>query len=210
MEAVRKFAPGKGRGSKKEESMGDMFNEFFKGARGSGDVLGGPRRSVDSTPPDSPSPFCFPPPHPLGDLPAKLATMIGLLVLSRVGVYVPLDGVDTQSFAASLQQGGVLGYVDTLSGGSISKLGVFSLGIVPYINASIVMQLLATSIPQLQKLQKEEGEAGRRQYKQYERLAALAFAFAQAFGQVGVGRGAPRVGSPFAYRHWGRQLGGPP
>ena len=63
----------------------------------------------------------------------------------------------------------MMGYVDTLTGGSISKLGIFSLGIVPYINSSIIFQLLGSVFPELKKLQKEEGEAGRRKFQQYQR-----------------------------------------
>jgi len=116
-------------------------------------------------------------------LPGKLATLCGLLLVSRVGVYLPLEGVDRDAFAAAVQGSGLLGYMDTLSGGSISKVGVFSLGIVPYINSSIVFQLLASALPQLQRLQKEEGEAGRRTFAQYQRYGALAFALVQAVGQ---------------------------
>lgn len=76
-----------------------------------------------------------------GPLPGKLAALLGLIVLSRVGVYVRLPGVDVDAFADTMAGNGLLGYVDALSGGSISKVGLFSLGIIPYINASIVLQL---------------------------------------------------------------------
>jgi len=119
-----------------------------------------------------------------GKLPQKVGTILLLLSLSRLGVYIPIDGVDRAAFAESLGQGGLLGYVDTLSGGSISKLGIFSLGIVPFINSSIIFQLLAPVFPQLEKLQKEEGIAGRRKFNQYQRYGALTFAVIQAVGQV--------------------------
>jgi hypothetical protein len=77
-----------------------------------------------------------------------------------------------------------MSYIDTLSGGSISKLGIFSLGIVPFINSSIIFQLLSSAIPSLEKLQKEEGIAGRRKFQQYQRYGALGFAVVQAVGQV--------------------------
>ena len=70
------------------------------------------------------------------------------------------------------------------AGGSISKVGVFSLGIVPYINASILLQLLATALPSLKKLQREEGPQGRARFQLYQKLAALVFAVAQAAGQL--------------------------
>ncbi len=105
-----------------------------------------------------------------GKLPGKIATVFALLVLSRVGTYIPISGVDRTAFAESLAgSGGMMGYVDTLTGGSISKLGIFSLGIVPYINSSIIFQLLGSVFPELKKLQKEEGEAGRRKFQQYQR-----------------------------------------
>jgi len=107
-----------------------------------------------------------------GKLPGKIATVFALLVLSRVGTYIPISGVDRTAFAESLAgSGGMMGYVDTLTGGSISKLGIFSLGIVPYINSSIIFQLLGSVFPELKKLQKEEGEAGRRKFQQYQRYA---------------------------------------
>ena len=71
-----------------------------------------------------------------GKLPENIATVLALLVVSRIGTYIPISGVDRAAFAESLAGGGgMLGYVDTLTGGSISKLGIFSLGIVPFINS---------------------------------------------------------------------------
>lgn len=85
-------------------------------------------------------------------LPGKIGTVLLLLILSRVGTYIPISGVDRDAFAESLQGGGnVLGYVDTLTGGSISKLGIFSLGIVPYINSSIIFQVRDTPRPRARK-----------------------------------------------------------
>lgn len=119
-----------------------------------------------------------------GDLPQKLLVLIALLVFSRVGVYVRLPGVDVDRFSEAMSTSGFLGYIDTLSGGSISKVGVFSLGIVPYINASILLQLLATAFPSLKKLQREEGPQGRARFTLYQKLTALAFAVVQATGQL--------------------------
>lgn len=81
-----------------------------------------------------------------GKLPEKIATVLALLVVSRIGTYIPISGVDRAAFAESLAGGGgMLGYVDTLTGGSISKLGIFSLGIVPFINSSIIFQVRRVS-----------------------------------------------------------------
>lgn len=119
-----------------------------------------------------------------GDLPKKLALLLGLLVFSRLGVYIRVPGVDVDRFAEAMSSSGLLGYIDTLSGGSISKVGLFSLGIVPYINASILLQLLATAFPSLKKLQREEGPQGRARFTLYQKLAALVFAVVQAVGQL--------------------------
>lgn len=119
-----------------------------------------------------------------GDLPKKLALLLALLVFSRLGVYIRLPGVDVDRFSDAMSSSGLLGYIDTLSGGSISKVGVFSLGIVPYINASILLQLLATAFPSLKKLQREEGPQGRARFTLYQKLAALVFAVVQAVGQL--------------------------
>jgi len=117
---------------------------------------------------------------PLG----RLSLVLGLVILSRVGVYIRLPGVDVDAFAQNIQTGGLLGYVDALSGGSISKVGLFSLGIVPYINASIILQLLTTTYPSLKKLQREEGKAGKDKYEAYQKYIALGFAIAQSIGQL--------------------------
>lgn len=119
-----------------------------------------------------------------GQLPKRLALLLGLIVLSRIGVYIRLPGVDVDKFAEAMSGSGLLGYIDTLSGGSISKVGLFSLGIVPYINASILLQLLATAFPSLKKLQREEGPQGRARFTLYQKLAALGFAIVQATGQL--------------------------
>jgi len=118
------------------------------------------------------------------DLPKKVALLLGLIIFSRLGVYVRLPGVDVDKFSEAMSGSGLLGYIDTLSGGSISKVGLFSLGIVPYINASILLQLLATAFPSLKKLQREEGPQGRARFTLYQKLAALAFAVVQSTGQL--------------------------
>ena len=117
-------------------------------------------------------------------LPGKLLNILLCIALSRVGTYIPIDGVDRAAFQESISQGGLLNYVDTLAGGSISKVGVFSLGIVPAINASILLQILSTIFPSLKKMVKEEGSAGRDKYKQYEKYLAFGFAVVSGLGQA--------------------------
>eukprot|EP00798_Chlamydomonas_sp_ICE-L_P023324 gene23324-30566_t len=119
-----------------------------------------------------------------GDLPKKLGALVALILLSRVGVYIRIPGVDVDAFAETIANSGVMGYVDTLSGGSISKVGIFSLGIIPYINASIVFQLFAAAFPSLKKMQREDGAQGRAQFQYYQKLAAFVFAIVQSVGQL--------------------------
>ncbi|GAX74425.1 hypothetical protein CEUSTIGMA_g1874.t1 [Chlamydomonas eustigma] len=118
------------------------------------------------------------------DLPSKLGVLVGLIALSRVGVYIRLPGVDVDAFAATMANNGVMGYVDTLSGGSISKVGLFSLGIIPYINSSIVLQLLSAAFPSLKKMQREDGAQGRAKFQYYQKLGAFVFAIMQSVGQL--------------------------
>lgn len=119
-----------------------------------------------------------------GNLPEKFLKVLGLLVLSRVGTYIPLPGVNREAFSSSLDSNSILGTLDTFSGGGIGRLGISSLGIVPYINAQIVFQLFGTVFPKLQELQKKEGQAGRNKVKQWTRYASVGFAAVQAIGQI--------------------------
>ena len=120
------------------------------------------------------------------DVPKKLGDVLLLIALARLGTYVPLSGVDRAAFQEAVSSGSspLLSYADALSGGSIAKVGAFSLGIVPAINASILLQVLSSAIPQLKKLVREEGSAGRDKYKQYEKYLTVAFAVAGAVGQA--------------------------
>ncbi len=105
------------------------------------------------------------------DLRAKLLVVIGLLAVYRLGVFVPTPGVDAQALQGQLQ-GGVFELLGFITGGNISQFSVFALGVIPYITASIIFQLLTSIYPPLEKLSKE-GEEGRRKITQYTRYAAL-------------------------------------
>jgi preprotein translocase subunit SecY len=108
---------------------------------------------------------------------------LGLLVLVRLGIFIPVPGIDRQAFAASIQSGnmaGFVGFLDIFVGGGLSALGIFALGILPFINASIILQLLTAALPQLEDLQKNEGEAGRRKISQITRYVALGWAILQS------------------------------
>ncbi|XWS73184.1 hypothetical protein CRYUN_Cryun02cG0104400 [Craigia yunnanensis] len=119
-----------------------------------------------------------------GPLPGKFLKLLAYLALSRLGVYIPLGGVNREAFVGNLDQNSLLSTLDSFSGGGIGRLGICSLGIVPFINAQIVFQLLAQVYPKLQDLQKREGEAGRKKVLQYTRYASVGFAIVQAIGQV--------------------------
>ncbi|GLU10342.1 hypothetical protein SLE2022_271560 [Rubroshorea leprosula] len=119
-----------------------------------------------------------------GPLPGKFLKLLGYLALSRLGIYLPLGGVNREAFVGNLDQNSFLSTLDSFSGGGIGRLGICSLGIVPFINAQIVFQLLAQIYPKLQDLQKREGEAGRKKVLQYTRYASVGFAIVQAIGQV--------------------------
>jgi preprotein translocase subunit SecY len=111
----------------------------------------------------------------------RVVTTLGLLLIVRLGIYVPVPGIDRVAFQAFVQQGGqLLGFLDIFTGGGLSTLGVFALGILPFINASIIIQLLTAALPQLEDLQKNEGEAGRRRIAQITRYVALGWGVLQS------------------------------
>jgi preprotein translocase subunit SecY len=114
---------------------------------------------------------------------SRLLVTVGLLILVRLGIFIPVPGIDRQAFSeflASNSVGGVLGFLDIFVGGGLSALGIFALGILPYINASIILQLLTAALPALEDLQKNEGEAGRRKISQITRYVALGWAILQS------------------------------
>lgn len=114
-----------------------------------------------------------------GPLPGKFLMLLAYLALSRLGIYIPLGGVNREAFVGNLDQNSLLSTLDSFSGGGIGRLGICSLGIVPFINAQIVFQLLAQIYPKLQDLQKREGEAGRKKILRYTQYASVGFAIVQ-------------------------------
>ncbi len=116
---------------------------------------------------------------------SRLLLTVGMLILVRLGIFIPVPGIDRQAFQNTIESsgvGGLISFLDIFSGGGLSLLGIFALGILPYINASIIMQLLTAAIPSLEDLQKNEGEAGRRKISQITRYVALGWAVLQSFG----------------------------
>lgn len=112
----------------------------------------------------------------------RILITVGLLILVRFGVFLPVPGIDRTTFARDIQNSPVIGFLDIFSGGGLSALGIFALGILPFINASIIMQLLTAALPALENLQKNEGEAGRRKISQITRYVALGWAIIQSLG----------------------------
>jgi preprotein translocase subunit SecY len=112
----------------------------------------------------------------------RILVTIGLLVLVRLGVFLPIPGIDRVAFAQNVQNSPVIGLLDLFAGGGLSALGIFALGILPFINASIIMQLMTAALPSLEDLQKNEGEAGRRKISQITRYVALGWALLQSIG----------------------------
>jgi preprotein translocase subunit SecY len=105
-----------------------------------------------------------------------------LIILSRFGTFIPVPGVDHDAFYQSISNNPIVSFLNIFSGGGFASIGVFALGIVPYINASILIQLGTTSIPNLEKLQKEEGETGRQKISQITRYITLVWAIIQSVG----------------------------
>ena len=118
-----------------------------------------------------------------GDLKRRLWFLLLALVVYRLGTHIPVPGIDPDQLAQLFksQSGGVLGMFNLFSGGALSRFTVFALGIMPYISASIIMQLLTVVVPQLEAI-KKEGESGRRKITQYTRWFTLFLATFQAFG----------------------------
>ena len=119
----------------------------------------------------------------LGDLKKRLLFLLGALIVYRIGTHVPVPGIDpdqlTQLF--NQQRGGILDMFNMFSGGALSRFSIFALGIMPYISASIIMQLMTVVSPHLEAL-KKEGEAGRRKITQYTRYGTAVLALFQALG----------------------------
>jgi preprotein translocase subunit SecY len=118
-----------------------------------------------------------------GDLKRRLFFLLGALVVYRIGTHIPVPGIDPDQLRQlfNTQQGGILGLFNMFSGGALSRFSVFALGIMPYISASIIMQMMTYVLPSLEALRKE-GEAGRRKITQYTRYGTLALAIFQAVG----------------------------
>ena len=135
----------------------------------------------------------------VADIRKKLAFTALLLGLYRLGSHIPVPGVDVKavdSVQSHFGGGGVLNLLNTFSGGGLSRIALFALGIMPYITASIILQLLVVVVPSLEKLQKE-GEVGQARITQYTRYLTVGLAFAQSIGYV------------FLFKSFGQSAGTP-
>ena len=124
------------------------------------------------------------------DLRRKLLFTLGIIAVYRIGGWIPIPGVDLailREATGGQQAGAIVGIVNVFSGGALQQMAVFALGIMPYITASIIMQLLAVVIPKLEEL-KREGEQGRRKITQYTRYATVGLALLQSTGLVTLAR----------------------
>lgn len=133
----------------------------------------------------------------LKELRQRLMFVIGALIVFRLGTHIPIPGIDPDVLRqlAEQQKGTILDMFNMFSGGALERLSIFALGIMPYISASIIIQLLSHTVPSLEQL-KKEGEAGRRKITQYTRYSTVALATLQAIG-ISVGlQGQQMGGSP--------------
>jgi preprotein translocase subunit SecY len=113
----------------------------------------------------------------------RLLFTLGALLVYRFGTYIPVPGIDPQAYAQTFKQAqtGIFGMFDLFAGGAVHRMAVFALNLIPYITASIVVQVVTTASPRLEAL-KKEGEAGRRKMNQYTRYLAVVFCTIQAYG----------------------------
>src|SRR3569833_114335 len=113
----------------------------------------------------------------------RILFTLGALLVYRLGTYIPVPGIDPDAYAATFQQAqsGIFGMFDLFAGGAVHRMAIFALNLIPYITASIVVQVISTASPRLEAL-KKEGEAGRRKMNQYTRYLAALFCAIQAYG----------------------------
>ncbi|MGB3540175.1 MAG: preprotein translocase subunit SecY [Mesorhizobium sp.] len=132
------------------------------------------------------------------DLKKRIWFTLGALFVYRLGTYIPLPGINPEAFAQafSSQSKGVLGMFNMFAGGAVERMAIFALGVMPYISASIIMQLMTSVIPSLEAL-KKEGEQGRKIINQYTRYGTVLLAVVQSYGiAVGLSSGANIVTNP--------------
>ena len=115
------------------------------------------------------------------ELKKRFLWTIFLVAIFRIGIHIPVPGIDTSYLSSMTNSDGLLGFYNLISGGALSKFSIFALSVSPYINASIIMQLLTIAIPSLEQLSKE-GEEGRKKIQSITRYASIAIGFVLAIG----------------------------
>ncbi|WP_372785983.1 preprotein translocase subunit SecY [Phenylobacterium sp.] len=139
--------------------------------------------------------------HKATDLHKRIGFTALAMVVYRIGCYIPIPGINISAFDQAFQgqAKGILGMVNMFSGGAVQRMAVFALGVMPYISASIIVQLLGTVYPPWEKLRKDGGEAGRKTLNQYTRYLTVVLGLFQAFGiAMGLQSGDGIVGHPGA------------
>ena len=131
------------------------------------------------------------------DLRKKILYTVGMLLVYRLLCYVPTPGVDLQAVSTAMSNYSLLGFIDSITGSNLANYTIMAMGITPYINSSIIMQLLTVAIPKLEDLQKQ-GEEGRKKIAQITRYVTIGLGFLQAIG-ITVGMKAALNGSAFSY-----------
>ncbi|ANJ67776.1 preprotein translocase subunit SecY [Halothiobacillus diazotrophicus] len=136
----------------------------------------------------------------LTELRQRIFFVIMVLVVYRIGTFIPLPGIDIGVMQSLFSQhaGGILGMMNMFSGGALSRMSLFALGVMPYISASIIVQLLTSVVPTLERI-KKEGEAGRRKITQYTRYGTLGLGLVQALGVSIALQGQSVGGAPLVY-----------
>ena len=125
------------------------------------------------------------------ELQKRILFTLGVLIAYRLGTYIPVPGIDPLQYAQAFSnQGGMFDVLNVFSGGAVERMAIFALNVMPYISASIIMQLMTATIPKLEKLKKEGGEAGRKEINQYSRYLTVLLAAAQGLA-IAVGMSSP-------------------
>lgn len=129
------------------------------------------------------------------DLRRRIIFTVLMITIYRMGIFIPVPGIDKSAIAAQASQSGtLLNFYDMISGGALSHYSIFAMGVIPYINASIIMQLLTIAIPRLEQLSKE-GDDGRKKIQKYTRYAAVGIALIMSFSQYALMTQAGAIGT---------------
>nr|QCI07529.1 SecY-type transporter protein [Malaconema sp.] len=111
----------------------------------------------------------------------KIIITLFILIICRIGIFIPIPGINHEEFNNKIENNNLLNFLNIFSGGGFATIGIFALGIIPYINSSIIIQLLIKVIPKLENIQKEEGEIGKQKINQITRYFTLIWAIIQSF-----------------------------